>query len=137
MFKSDLQKHRFSGNSLMLLLFAGALTLYKFSDNIMRLLAHGKWGPPRMVDAVARDESGNLVLVTEPEFTDVASLGIEAIQPIFVAMFSVTSAALFASIMAFLLERMFRDQSFGTWSRYGIAWALSFLGFVWVVSSIM
>lgn len=130
-------KSRTIGHSIMFVLAAVTVGIYLYSDNVMRLIEHGRWYPPRIIPTLSHDDAGNPIIIMQPEFTDVADLGVEALQPSFVAMFNITVAVLFASMIAIVMERSFREQSFGTWSRFAILWVASFLGYVWVVAAIM
>lgn len=57
----------------------------------------------------------------------VHAMPIETWQTMFFAWLIVGGNGLFAHLMASLTERMFRENSYGTWSRYGVIWLLYFL----------
>ena len=134
---TEAKKGRAIANAIITVLVVVTIVIYKYSANIMRMIAHGRWYPPKDVPTLGTNDAGNPVVVMQPEFTDVADLGVEALQPLFIGMFAVTSGVLFASFVASIMERALRENAFGSWSRFAIVWSLVFLSFIYVVGSVM
>lgn len=110
LFKSELAKARTMNNMWVLVVLAVALGLYKYSVPLMRLFSHKQ---------------------------EIGDLGAEVLQPIVVAMVYVCFGLSFSALMATFVEPQLREDSFGTWSRFGVTFLLCFLGFCWVAGSIL
>lgn len=68
---------------------------------------------------------------------EVADLGVDILQPIFVSIIYVCCAVVFSTVTAGFIEPQLREDSFGTWSRYAIIWLSCFWGFLVVSSAIL
>lgn len=107
--KKTLLKQRSKSNVWMVLLGVGMATLYKYSTEIMSFIS----GQP-------------------PE--QIADIGIEGLQPGFLAMFMLPWAGLFSACMCWLIVPQLKEDAFGSNSRWGILFCLFFLSFVLVVA---
>lgn len=109
-FDRTLAKHRTFSTTYVIILLAAALGLYRYSVPLMRLFARRQ---------------------------EVADLGVEIFQPIIVAMIYVLSGTVFSTMMAAFITPQLKENAFGTLSRWGVTFFLSFLGFCWVAGSIL
>jgi magnesium-transporting ATPase (P-type) len=66
--------------------------------------------------------------VTGIDKSQVADLGVDAIQPVFVVSIYVTWFAVLSMLLATLFNRQFRDNAAGGWSRTFLLYCLYFLG---------
>lgn len=107
---NQLAKKRAYSTSFVLVILAAALGLYKFSVPIMRLFADRQ---------------------------EIADLGAEILQPIIVSMIYVCCGVVFSTCMAAFVAPQLREGAFGTLSRWGVTFILSFLGYCWVAAAIL
>lgn len=105
-----LAKYRTVTSALILLLLVGAFYLFY------------SWVP------LARWISGS---------NKVSDLGVDILQPAFVAMIYVLVGVFFSTLVAAIVETQLREDSFGTWSRFAIIWVCCFFGFCAVAGSIL
>ena len=105
-----LTKRRTITSAFILILLAGAFYLFR------------SWVP------FARLLSGH---------EEVADLGVDILQPAFVAMIYVLVGVFFSTLVAAIVETQLRDDSFGTWSRFAVIWVCCFFGFCSVAGSIL
>ena len=108
--KPQLAKHRTISSALLVVLMAGAVYLFLSWVPFARLVA-------------GHDE--------------VSDLGVDILQPAFVAMIYVLVGVLFSILVAAVVEKSLREDSFGTWSRFAIVWVCCFFGFCLVAGSIL
>lgn len=66
-------------------------------------------------------------LITGIAPEQVADLGVEALQPLFLTLIYVSVFVLFSATMAAFVEPQLKEGSFGQWSRYGLVFCLVFL----------
>ena len=107
--KKTLLKQRSKSNVWMVLLGVGMATLYKYTPEFLAILAN-----------------------TTPE--KIGDIGVEGLQPGFIAMFMLPWAALFSACMCWLIVPQLKEDAFGSNSRWGILFCLFFLSFVLVVA---
>jgi hypothetical protein len=63
-------------------------------------------------------------LITGISPEQVADLGVEALQPLFLTLIYVSVFVLYSAMMAAFVEPQLKEGSFGTWSRYGLVFCL-------------
>ena len=63
-------------------------------------------------------------LITGIAPEQVADLGVEALQPLFLTLIYVSVFVLYSAMMAAFVEPQLKEGSFGTWSRYGLVFCL-------------
>lgn len=135
--KGQLKRNRQIGSLALIVVLVAGLSLYKYSTNFLRLIAYGQWNPPKMVEVVIQGEDGSAEKMLVPRFVDVASLGVEALEPIFIGMIYVCFAMVFSTLMAAFMAPQLNEHSFGQWSRFATVWLACFFGFVWVVAGLL
>ena len=105
-----LAKHRTVTSALIILLLVGAFYLFH------------SWVP------LARWISGS---------NEVSDLGVDILQPAIVSMIYGLIGMFFSILVAAVVEKSLREDSFGTWSRFAVIWVCSFLGFCMVASALL
>lgn len=63
-------------------------------------------------------------LITGISPEQVADLGVEALQPLFLTLIYVSVFVLYSAMMAAFVEPQLKEGSFGSWSRYGLVFCL-------------
>lgn len=91
---------------------------------------------PIMV-AVFRYYNDAASLLTGIPREQIGDLGIEILQPIPVAMIYTAMAAVFATLLAAFIEPQLKENAFNQWSRFGILFICSFLGFCSIAAAIL
>lgn len=104
-----LLKQRSKSNVWMVLLGVGMATLYKYSTDIMAFISAQ---PPEQI----------------------ADIGVEGLQPGFLAMFFLPWAAIYSGCMCWLIVPQLKEDAFGGVSRWGVLFCLFFLCFILVVA---
>jgi Na+-driven multidrug efflux pump len=64
--------------------------------------------------------------VTGQDRSQIADLGAEVLQPLFVTMIYVAAFMVFSAMMASFFEPQLKEEAFGTWSRWGVIFCLCF-----------
>lgn len=68
---------------------------------------------------------------------EVSDLGVDVLQPAFVSMIYILIGVFFSTIVAAIVERQLRENSFATWSRFAVIWVCCFFGYCWVAGSLL
>jgi len=105
-----LAKYRTVTSALILLLLVGAFYLFY------------SWVP------LARWISGS---------NEVSDLGVDIMQPAIVSMIYGLIEMFFSILVTAVVERSLREDSFGTWSRFGVVWAFCFFGYCMVAAAML
>jgi len=98
------RKARTMGSLWMLLLTAFMYGIYRWSPDLISIIAR-----------VPIDQ--------------VSDIGPEAIQRVFIAMFSGTAGILYATAIASFVENQLRPDAFGNTSRWGVLFGLALLSY--------
>lgn len=75
--------------------------------------------------------------LTNTDPTQIADLGPEILQPVFVVCLYVAFFALFSAVMATFYERQFQEGAFGERSRFGWLFTLFFAGAAIIASGLL
>lgn len=106
---NDLRKQRATSTGWVLMVMAAAIGLFLWSPDLLRLY--------------------------DPQAGD---LGVDILQPAFVAAVYVCMGVVFSAVLAAFVERQLKEQSFGPWlSRYAVLFVLLLLCFCWVAAAIL
>lgn len=96
---NQVRKHRTTFNALILLLLVGALVLDHYKVALMSLLS-----------GLPEDQIGDR--------------GIEPLQAVIIAMYKLPFGIVYSALLATFLEKQFKDNAFGTLSRWGVCFCL-------------
>jgi len=75
--------------------------------------------------------------ITSADPTQIADLGPEILQPLFVVLMYLTVMASFSLLLALFFERQFKESAWGSFSRVGVLFLSFFLGAVIIASGIL
>ena len=67
----------------------------------------------------------------------VADLGVDILQPIFVTIIYICCGLVFSTLMAAFVEPQLREDSFGGWSRFGIVFLCCFFGYCSLAAAVL
>ena len=69
--------------------------------------------------------------------SEIADLGPDVLQPAFVSVIYIAIGIFTSTVFAYLVERQFRSDSFGTWSRFAVVFFFCFWAFITLSAAIL